>query len=209
MLARRLTTLDVLSGGRLRVGLGQGWSQDEFDASGASMKNRSRRGDEFLQVLHAIWKTDPAEFEGKYFRLPKSIIQPKPVQKPHPPIYLAAFSPRALNRIATLGDGWNPVAIPADGMKQMWEGVKGMAKEAGRDPNELEIVVRANLTITPEPISENRGIFSGSFGQIGDDIRACREIGATGVHFDPVFSPEGASVDGYLKVAEKMRELAG
>ncbi|HLA14105.1 MAG TPA: hypothetical protein VJZ25_03700, partial [Gemmatimonadaceae bacterium] len=63
--------------------------------------------------------------------------------------------------------------------------------------------------ITPEPISENRGIFSGSFGQIGDDIRACREIGATGVHFDPVFSPEGASVDGYLKVAEKMRELAG
>lgn len=209
MLARSLTTLDVLSGGRLRVGLGQGWSQDEFDASGASMKNRTGRGDEFLQVLHAIWKTDPAEFQGKYFRLPKSIIQPKPAQKPHPPIYLAAFSPRALKRIAELGDGWNPVAIPADGMKQMWEGVKAMAKEAGRDPSELEIVVRANLTITPEPISENRWIFSGSFGQIGDDIRACREIGAAEVHFDPVFSPEGASVDGYLEVAEKMRDLAG
>ena len=209
LLARRLTTLDVLSGGRLRVGLGQGWSQDEFDATGASMKNRTGRSDEFLQVLHAIWKTDPAEFEGKYFRLPKSIIQPKPVQRPHPPVYLAAFAPRALKRMAELGDGWNPVAIPADGMKQIWEGVKGMAKEAGRDPNELEIVVRANLTITQEPMSENRWIFSGSIGQIQDDIRACREIGAAEVHFDPVFSPEGASVDGYLKVAEKMRELAG
>ncbi len=209
MLARNLTTLDVFSGGRLRVGLGQGWSQDEFDATGASMKTRSSRADEFLEVLHAIWKTDPAEYSGKHFRLPKSIIQPKPVQKPHPSIYLAAFSPRALKRIATLGDGWNPVAIPADAMKQMWEGVKGMAKEAGRDPNELEMVVRANLGITSEPITLNRFIFTGSLDQIRGDIQACREIGASEVHFDTQFSPEGGSVDGYLNVAEKMRELTG
>ncbi len=209
MLARNLTTLDVFSGGRLRVGLGQGWSQDEFDATGASMKTRAGRADEFLQVLHAIWKTDPAEFNGKHFRLPKSIIQPKPVQKPHPPIYLAAFSSPALKRIATLGDGWNPVAIPADGMKQMWEGVKAMAKEAGRDPNELEMVVRANLGITSEPITLNRFIFTGSLDQIRGDIQACREIGASEVHFDTQFSPEGGSVDGYLNVAEKMRELTG
>ena len=209
MLARNLKTLDVFSGGRLRVGLGQGWSQDEFDATGASMKTRAGRADEFLQVLHAIWKTDPAEFNGKHFRLPKSIIQPKPVQKPHPPIYLAAFSSPALKRIATLGDGWNPVAIPADGMKQMWEGVKAMAKEAGRDPNELEMVVRANLGITSEPITLNRFIFTGSLDQIRGDIQACREIGASEVHFDTQFSPEGGSVDGYLNVAEKMRELTG
>ena len=209
MLARNLTTLDVFSGGRLRVGLGQGWSQDEFDATGASMKTRAGRADEFLQVLHAIWKTDPAEFNGKHFRLPKSIIQPKPVQKPHPPIYLAAFSSPALKRIATLGDGWNPVAIPADGMKQMWEGVKAMAKEAGRDPNELKMVVRANLGITSEPITLNRFIFTGSLDQIKGDIQACREIGASEVHFDTQFSPEGGSVDGYLNVAEKMRELTG
>src|SRR5436309_7373678 len=153
--------------------------------------------------------TDPAEFNGKHFRLPKSIIQPKPVQKPHPPIYLAAFSSPALKRIATLGDGWNPVAIPADAMKQMWEGVKGMAKEAGRDPNELEMVVRANLGITSEPITLNRFIFTGSLDQIRGDIQACREIGASEVHFDTQFSPEGGSVDGYLNVAEKMRELTG
>jgi len=132
LLARRLTTLDVLSGGRLRVGLGQGWSQDEFDATGASMKTRTSRGDEFLEVLHAIWKTDPAEYSGRHFRLPKSIIQPKPVQKPMPIWIASSPNPeligekrfrRALARVARLArrvdDGPNfarrvPTALDAD-----------------------------------------------------------------------------------------------
>jgi probable F420-dependent oxidoreductase len=100
MLARRLATIDVLSKGRLRVGLGLGWSQDEMDAVGADMKQRGARADEFLQVLKAIWTTNPVEFRGKFFQVPKSYIGPKPVQKPHPPIYLAAFAPPALKRLA-------------------------------------------------------------------------------------------------------------
>jgi len=111
MLARRLTTLDVLSNGRLRVGLGLGWSKDEMDAAGADMKQRGARADEFLRVLKAIWTTDPVEFRGQFFQVPKSYITPKPVQKPHPPIYLAAFAPPALKRVATLADGWNPGRI--------------------------------------------------------------------------------------------------
>ena len=86
-LARRLTTIDVLSKGRLRVGFGVGWSPDEMEAAGADMKVRGARADEFLQVLKTIWTTDPAEHHGKFFSLPKSHIGPKPVQKPHPPIY--------------------------------------------------------------------------------------------------------------------------
>src|SRR2546426_6003155 len=107
LLARQLTTLDVLSGGRVRVGLGIGWSKDEIDAVGASLADRGRRADEFLQVLKAIWTTDPAEFRGRYYQLPRSIIGPKPVQKPHPPIYLAAFVPQALRRAAVYANGWN------------------------------------------------------------------------------------------------------
>src|ERR1700686_1362477 len=79
MLARRLTTLDVLSNGRLRVGFGLGWSKDEMDAAGADMKRRGAMADEFLQVLKAIWTTNPAEFHGKFYQLPKSYINPKPV----------------------------------------------------------------------------------------------------------------------------------
>src|SRR3954452_2556512 len=112
LLARRLSTIDFLSNGRLRVGLGLGWSKDEMDATGAEMKDRGTKADEFIGVLKAIWTTDPAEFHGKYYQLPKSYISQKPVQKPHPPIYLAAFAPPALKRIATSAQGWNPVMVP-------------------------------------------------------------------------------------------------
>jgi probable F420-dependent oxidoreductase len=113
MLARRLTTLDFLSQGRIRVGLGLGWNKDEVDAVGADFKQRGAMADEFLQVLKAIWTTNPVKFHGKFYQLPESYIGPKPVQKPHPPIYMAAFVPRALSRLAKYADGWNPVANSA------------------------------------------------------------------------------------------------
>src|SRR6478672_10662042 len=147
-LARRLTAIDVLSNGRLRLGLGLGWSKDEMDATGADLKNRGAMADEFLKVLKAIWTTDPVEFKGKFYQVPKSYISLKPVQKPHPPIYMAAFAPAAMKRLATMADGWNPVAIPAAGMAQMFAGIKQMAKEAGRDPGSLAMVVRANVDIS-------------------------------------------------------------
>src|ERR1700722_7974875 len=170
MLGRRLTTIDFLSNGRLRVGLGLGWSKDEMDAAGADMKQRGAMADEFLEVLKAIWTTNPAEFHGKFYQLPKSYINPKPVQKPHPPIYLAAFAPPAMKRLATMADGWNPVAIPVDGMAQMFSAVKQMAKEAGRDPSSLVMVVRGNLEITEKPLGDKRVIFSGTMEQIKEDI---------------------------------------
>ena len=208
LLARRITTLDVLSGGRAVVGFGQGWSEDEHIATGGSMKHRGPRADEFLQVLHAIWKDDPAEFHGKHFELPKSYIQPKPVQKPHPPVYLAAFSPTALRRVATLADGWLPVGVPVQGMKQMFDGIRGMAKEAGRNPDEIKLVVRANIVINDKPMGDGRWIFAGSTDEIKADIQATRDIGAHEIHFDPTFSPDGESIERIIAVMEKVRELA-
>src|SRR5688572_3847114 len=112
VLARRLATLDVLSGGRLRVGLGQGWSADEIEAAGGTMHGRAARADEFLQVLDAIWTTDPVEYSGSYFTVPRSTLQPKPVQSPRPPIYLAAYTPSALDRVGRYADGWMPSGVP-------------------------------------------------------------------------------------------------
>jgi probable F420-dependent oxidoreductase len=208
MLARRLTTLDVLSSGRLRVGLGLGWSKDEMDAAGADMKQRGARADEFLQVLKAIWTTNPVEFRGKFYTVPKSYIYPKPVQQPHPPIYLAAFVPAALNRLARMADGWNPVAIPVDGMAQMFAGIQQMAKDAGRDPSSLKMVVRVHLEITDKPLGKERMIFTGTLDQIKDDMAACNKIGAHEVFFDPTFSPGGQSLDRWLALMEQLRKLA-
>src|SRR5579884_3786529 len=166
VLARRLTTLDVLSGGRLRVGLGQGWSKDEYDAVGIAPQRLGRRADEFIQVLTAIWTTDPVEFHGRFFHVPRSIIQPKPVQKPHPPLYLAGYVPSALRRAATLASAWHVVGVPLDGMRQMSEALRTMARDAGRDPATVEVVVRANLHITEAPLGPDRWIFTGTLDQI-------------------------------------------
>ena len=207
-LARRLTTIDILSKGRLRVGLGLGWSKDEMEASGALMGQRGAMADEFIQVLKAIWTADPSEFQGKFYRLPKSHIKQKPVQKPHPPIYMAAFAPPALKRLATMADGWNPVMVPVAGMEQMFGSIKQMAKEAGRDPSNLALVVRANLHITDAPLGAERPLFSGSMEQIKEDLEGCRRIGAHEVFFDPTFDPQAQKLEGWLGLMEKLRGLA-
>jgi len=207
LLARRLTTLDVLSGGRLRVGLGLGWCKDEFDAAGRPMKGLGKLADEFIGVLKAIWTTNPAEFHGQFFTLPRSIIQPKPIQKPHPPIYLAAFSPGALDRAARLANGWNPVMLPIDAMKQMTDSMKQRAQVAGRNPDELETIVRANINETPQPLGNDRAIYHGSREQIAADLAATRDLGVAEIFVDPTFSPAGRSLEGFLSTMEQMREI--
>src|SRR5262245_32287885 len=91
LLARRLTTLDVLSGGRLQLGFGIGWLPDEYEAAGVPWNARGKRADETLSALKAWWTTDPVQVEGTFFRISKSHVGLKPVQKPHPPIYMAAY----------------------------------------------------------------------------------------------------------------------
>lgn len=204
MLARRLTTIDYLSEGRLRVGLGLGWSEDEMEATGADMSQRGARADEFLQLLLAIWTQNPVEFNGEFFKLPKSYIDLKPVQKPHPPIYLAAFAPRALARVARLADGWNPTGVPVEGMAQMFSSIKKTAAETGREGSALEMVVRANLYITEKPLGADRRIFSGTLDQIKEDTAACRQIGAHEVHFAPGFTQE-PSIGEMLLLMERLR----
>jgi probable F420-dependent oxidoreductase len=208
MLARRLTTLDVLSNGRLRVGLGLGWSKDEMQAAGADMKRRGAMADEFLQLLKAIWTTNPVEFHGTFYQLPQSYVNPKPVQKPHPPIYMAAFAPLAMKRLATMADGWNPVAVSVDGMAQMFGAVKQMAKEAGRDPSSLAMVVRANLEITDKPLGKERMIFAGTLDQIKEDIAGTSRIGAHELFFDPTFDSGVKTLGQWLALMERLRKLA-
>ena len=204
-LARRLSTIDILSKGRLNVGLGLGWSPDEMEATGADMKVRGARADEFLQVLKAIWTTDPVEFHGKFFSLPESYISAKPVQKPHPPIYIAAFAPAALKRVATMANGWNPTGVPIAGMQYMFGAIREMAKEAGRDPAELKIIVRANLYLTEKPIEKDRGLFAGTMEQVREDLAACEKIGADEVFYELGFTPGGQQLSTWERLMEEFR----
>ena len=191
----------------LCVGLGLGWNKDEMDATGADMKRRGALADEFLPLLKAIWTTNPVEFHGKFFNVPKSYINLKPVQKPHPPIYLGAFVPAALKRLAKLADGWNPVFLPVPVMAEMFGNIKQMAKEAGRDPSALVMVVHAIIEITEKPLDKDRVIFSGSLEQISEDVGGCAKIGADEVFFDPAFAPGGQSLDRWLSLLDQLQGM--
>lgn len=208
-LARRLSTIDNLSGGRLTVGLGQGWSLDEYEATNADASKRGKRANEFLETLYAIWHDDPTEYSGNYFKIAASHIAPKPVQKPHPPVLLAAFSPPAMKRIAKYADGWHPVGMPIPVIAQMWGQIKDMAKEEGRNPDDLRMIMRGNLEISDQPLGDGRFPFTGSYDQIKADIKAAEEIGTEELTFDPGFSSKGGSADGFIEAMEKLRELAG
>jgi len=204
LLARRLTTLDILSAGRLRVGFGIGWSPDEYEAAGATWEERGKRADESIKALKQIWTTDPVEFQGKYYRIPKSFIGPKPVQKPHPPIYMAAYAPSALKRVATEANGWFPVGIPLSGVGPMFEGIKGMAKDIGRDPSALELIVGAAVEIHDTPIQKDRVDFTGSLEQIAEDMTTAQKVGAAEIVISAQLSPD---IETAKDLVARMEEL--
>jgi alkanesulfonate monooxygenase SsuD/methylene tetrahydromethanopterin reductase-like flavin-dependent oxidoreductase (luciferase family) len=106
VLARRFATLDLLTNGRAICGFGIGWSKDEYQVSNVPYENESARANEFIEALKKIWIDDIVEFKGKYYNIPASKIGPKPVQKPHIPIYLGGFSPNTFSRIAKYANGW-------------------------------------------------------------------------------------------------------
>ena len=194
VLARLLTTVDVLSGGRLKVGFGQGWSEDEFEAVGLPAKGRGARADEFLDVLKAVWTTDPVEFHGTYFTIPRSIIGPKPAQKPHPPIFLAAYTPTTLKRVAAKADGWMPARIPFDDLERMLGTLRAMVAAAGRDPKQTKLEIVAIPEISPAPLSGTRGPFCGSLEQVREDVARTRELGADELIFQVELGDPAAEI---------------
>jgi probable F420-dependent oxidoreductase len=208
ILARELSTIDVLSHGRLDVGFGVGWSSDELEAVGVPMRDRGRRAEEALRVIEAIWRENPVEFEGRYFRVPESYFDLKPVQKPRPSIYMGAYTPATMSRVARFADGWLPTGLPLGAMQQMFAAIKQDAAEAGRDPDSLKLIVIAHPEFHPEPIGDDRPIFAGSAEQIEADILATRQLGPDEIIFNVLFSPDVASTGDVLSHMEQLQAMA-
>lgn len=113
-LAGRLATIDLLSGGRLSVGLGVGWSEEEHEAVGTDVRTRGRRMDDFVPALLACWGDDPVTHDGPVFTIEPTIVRPKPQQTPRPPLLSGMWSPAGLDRTRRLFDGWNPAGLPVE-----------------------------------------------------------------------------------------------
>ena len=205
VVGRTLASLDVLSGGRLALGCGQGWSEDEFEAVGLPAKRRGARTDEFLAVLKKVWTEDPVEHHGEFFSVPRSLIGLKPVQKPHPPVYLAAFSPAALRRAATVADGWMPARVPHDELERRLAECRTWAADAGRDPARFALQVVAIPEITASPLGADRAPFAGSLEQLRDDVARTRALGAAGLIFQIEL---GGTADEIVAAMDAVRALS-
>jgi probable F420-dependent oxidoreductase len=163
VLAKRLATLDVLSKGRLRLCIGLGWMREELEACGTAFSSRGRRADESIDVMRALWADsgpEGASFEGEFFSFDHAHSFPKPVQPGGVPIHVGGHSPGSIRRAATRGDGWQPLGIAGDELKDAIARVRQAAADAGRDADALEVTISA-LAPDVRPSTLERAAASG------------------------------------------------
>jgi probable F420-dependent oxidoreductase len=154
LLARSLTSIDLASSGRLILGVGIGWSPEEYLAVGVPMAQRGARLDECLDALQAYWSDTPAQYHGTHWTIPATYADLKPAQHPRPPIYLGGYSAAAMRRAARRADGWLPVVRPGHAewefspaaINDPVEQLRNLAAEQGRDPAQLDLILRVYPT---------------------------------------------------------------
>ena len=189
--AKMLATLDVLSKGRLVVGAGVGWMEEEFELlESPPFAERGAVTDEYLRAFVELWTKDDPSFEGKYVNFSGITFLPKPVQNPHPPIWIGGQSRAALRRAGRIGNAWHPVgAIPAAPLEpeELAENLVTMrryAERAGRDPSSIEVSMKAPLYDASSDAGGPRRRFSGPPEAVLQDIHVYGEVGVTHLIFD-------------------------
>jgi len=191
--AKSLATMDLLSEGRLVVGVGVGWMREEFQALGLPpFEERGAVTDEYIRAFKVLWTEDDPHFQGKYISFDDISFLPKPVQKPHPPIWVGGESRPALRRTAELADGWYPLGsnptFPMGTPEQLKAGLErlaGYAERFGRDPSTIETIYRTHqFELLKQAAGPDRLPFVGDADQIAGDIRQYQDMGVTSMIWD-------------------------
>ena len=138
--ARRVATVDVLSGGRFILGAGVGWMEEEFRLLGIPFKERAQRTREYLRVMQALWTEEQPRFSGQFVELNEDVnVLPRPLQKPHPPIWIGGESVPALRRVVDFGSGWQSALLTKEQFRTLHAKLRELMAQAGRDMAELEL----------------------------------------------------------------------
>ena len=195
--AKMLTTLDVLSNGRTIVGVGVGWMKEEFEVLDADYASRGAVTDEHIKIFRALCTEEDPTFSGKHHHVGKIKFFPKPVQKPHPPVWVGGTSSRAIHRAATLGEGWHAVRMRPLELARGRERVLRLRSESGLDTDGFG----TTLEITEEPLGDRRVPFRGSLQQVAEDLREYEDAGAAHI----VLAPGG---DDFEAMAHNLRRFA-
>ena len=211
--AKMLSTLDLLSKGRLILGAGVGWMEEEFELLNAEpFAERGAVTNEYLQAFIELWTKDDPKFEGQYVNFSDITYLPKPVQKPYPPIWIGGQSRPAIRRAARLGDAWHPVgAIPATPLEpeeliQNLLLLRNYAEESGRDPSSINVSMKAPLYDPGNSVGSRRR-FSGSLDEVRQDIQTYADLGVTHLIFDFRTSDQYQTEDRMAQFAEEVMAL--
>ena len=201
--AKMLTTLDVLSGGRTIAGVGVGWMEEEFKALDADYLNRGSVTDEHIRIFKALCTEDEPMYQGEHHSAGGFKFFPKPLQSPHPPIWVGGNSGPALRRAAALGDGWHGVRVgPAD-LAHNCRRLEQMRKDAGLSGSPFTISLRSSLYLTDVPLPDDgRTPMTGHRDQVMDDIRMYEDAGLHHM----ILGPRSRGLPETAEVAERFAQ---
>jgi len=210
--AKILATLDYLSKGRLTLGIGAGWCEEEFVAIGAPpFAERGAVTDEWMMVCKELWTSDQPRFDGKYVQFKDVLFPPKPVQNPIP-IWVGGESGPAMRRTAAYGDAWYPIGtnpqFPMDTLDRFSAGVaklRGLTAKAGRDPASVGLTYRVSSNPEAQPkgtVDGKRKLFTGGAADYAGDIKALAEVGVSAFDFG-LFAP---TLQGTLDNMKRFRD---
>jgi probable F420-dependent oxidoreductase len=181
--AKMISTLDVLSEGRFILGAGVGWMEEEFKALGLdTFAQRGAVTDEYIQLFKELWTKDNPVFQGEHYQLSESGFQPKPVQKPHPPIWIGGHTNPAIRRAAKYGDGWMPIGLRPPAILEPEELAEKIARlrrltvQAGRPEDAVSLCFSTGVTFDQSP-GATRRMMSGRAEQIAADLRQYQDLG--------------------------------
>ena len=192
VLAKQLTTIDHLSGGRLDVGLGIGWLPPELEAVGMTAEHRGARAEDYLRCLTALWTDEIVEYDGEFYRVPRSRVDPKPLQRPHPPVLLGGGADPALRRAGRVAGGWiSSSQADLSRIDRSIDTVRRGAIDAGRDPDGLRFVCRGAVKVR----TGERSPLVGSLDDIRADLVDLAAQGVTETFVDLNFDPQIGSPD--------------
>jgi probable F420-dependent oxidoreductase len=179
--AKIATTIDQLSMGRLILGVGVGWMEEEFKAMNAPFAERGKIADEQLRLLEPLWQKEHINFDGHYYKLDDIAFSPKPYQKPRVPIWVGGEGKLAQRRAGIFADGWFPyfVRITAAELAKRFENVRRYAKEAGRDPNRIAFACCLPIELTAADVPQEENYLKGSIAQVTEALNKFKQVGVT------------------------------
>jgi probable F420-dependent oxidoreductase len=205
LVAKQISTLDTLSEGRVRLGVGVGWQESEYDALEESFSNRGKRMDEAIDLMRAYWGDSKVEFQGNYYSSHAMAMEPKPPQGAKLPIWIGGNSPRALQRVAERGDGWLATAFidPAKAAAAV-QSIRQQAEAAGRDP--AEIGLQQMLDVPPRG-DKGKGFYA-DLDQVEARAVAVKEMGFEwgALNATAIFQSGARSIDEIIEVLGRIHE---